>query len=147
LKNFEPYDPISPRQVEDIDRFFKEELSDFQKIYKHHQPRILIGASGSFDTFAQLLVAEMPLLIQPEEENRSILRIGFGDFLNLHAKLLASTVDERNKMKGMEPMRAEMITLASIFVKSVLDITKITSIIQTDYALKEGVIAELLSLG
>jgi exopolyphosphatase/guanosine-5'-triphosphate,3'-diphosphate pyrophosphatase len=45
-------------------------------------------------------------------------------------------------MKGMEPIRIEMIVPAVIFIKLVIDRLNIQKIVQTDFALREGVLYE-----
>jgi exopolyphosphatase/guanosine-5'-triphosphate,3'-diphosphate pyrophosphatase len=68
------------------------------------------------------------------------------DYFKLHAKLLKSSAEERIKMPGMELVRVEMIVLATIFVNFILQNSGIQSLIQTDFALKEGVVAEILNI-
>ena len=47
-------------------------------------------------------------------------------------------------MPGMETMRVEMIVLASIFTKFVVDKIGITQMVQSSYALKEGAIWDIV---
>jgi len=72
--------------------------------------------------------------------------IDIGDYLRLHKMLLTSTSEERKKMPGMEPVRVEMIVLASIFVTFTLAQCKIEKLYQSDYSLKEGIVAEMLNI-
>jgi len=46
----------------------------------------------------------------------------------------------------MEPVRVDMIVPASIFVSFVMRACNIKNLYQSDFALKEGVIAELVGL-
>ena len=45
-------------------------------------------------------------------------------------------------MKGMEPMRVDMIVPASIFVTFIMKKCSIKKLVQSDYSLKEGVLHE-----
>ena len=46
----------------------------------------------------------------------------------------------------MEPVRVEMIVLASIFVNFILENWKFEKMMYSEYALKEGIIAEILNI-
>jgi len=62
----------------------------------------------------------------------------------VYQKLIESTTAERLAMKEMEPIRVEMIVPAVIFIRLILEKLKIQKIIQTDFALREGVLYELI---
>jgi exopolyphosphatase / guanosine-5'-triphosphate,3'-diphosphate pyrophosphatase len=47
-------------------------------------------------------------------------------------------------MEGMDPMRVEMIVIAAIFVNFIVTKLNIGQLIQSDYALKEGAVIEIL---
>ena len=70
------------------------------------------------------------------------MEINIDDFLLLHDKLIKSTTSERLLMKGLEPMRVEMIVPASIFVTFILKKCALKKLVQSDYSLKEGVLHE-----
>jgi exopolyphosphatase/guanosine-5'-triphosphate,3'-diphosphate pyrophosphatase len=72
--------------------------------------------------------------------------IDLTDFENLYQKLINSTLKERKQMKGLESMRLEMIVVATLVVKFILQKLKLREMIQSNFALKEGVVYELLSL-
>jgi len=74
----------------------------------------------------------------------SAVSIDMQSFDDLHARLIVSTIEERKQMKGLEPMRIEMIVLAAIFTKFTMQKCSIQQFIQSDYALKEGVIKDLI---
>ncbi|MFW5804058.1 MAG: phosphatase [bacterium] len=144
LEYFQPSDPITHEEISRMEAYFEQNLSNLKYRVMVYKPMMLIGASGSFETFSSLLMAKEPGL-KASNKSKS-LQISIDDFLKLHSGLLFTTLEERKKMKGMEMMRVEMIVLASIFVNCVLKITGIKNIIQTDYSLKEGVVVDLLSL-
>ena len=49
-------------------------------------------------------------------------------------------------MKGLESMRLEMIVVATLIVKFIMQKLKLRQLIQSNFALKEGVVYELLNL-
>jgi exopolyphosphatase/guanosine-5'-triphosphate,3'-diphosphate pyrophosphatase len=104
--------------------------------------RTLIGASGSFDTF-YALIRHRSGMVDDVGHGREI---AMEDFRKIHSLLLRSSLEERKIMPGMEPVRVEMIVAASIFVSFVIRECHIRKLIQSEFALKEGVISELVGL-
>ena len=144
LETFNPSNPISRMEVDKLKSYLKAELKELFFAVAEHKPSLLVGASGSFETISAILQHRYPgKYVKYSNPSREI---SYEDFLELHEILLKSTIEERRVMQGMEPVRVEMIVLASIFIDLTLKECGITKIIQSDYALKEGVIAEILNL-
>jgi exopolyphosphatase/guanosine-5'-triphosphate,3'-diphosphate pyrophosphatase len=146
LTKFRPSDPISIEEIEFISNYLEERLSDLFEEFRKHKISTLVGASGSFETMAAMIQAddfrfESETSISPESVN-----IDLTDFENLYQKLINSTLKERKQMKGLESMRLEMIVIATLIVKFILQKLKITRLVQSNFALKEGVIYEILKL-
>jgi exopolyphosphatase/guanosine-5'-triphosphate,3'-diphosphate pyrophosphatase len=98
---------------------------------------VLIGCSGAFDTIADLIDRT-----DPGTKSRTIQEIKMNDFDRIYNTLIGSTSAERSRMKGLEPIRIEMIVPSVIFIKLIIDRLNIRKIQQTDYALREGVLYE-----
>ncbi len=64
----------------------------------------------------------------------------------MHKVLVRSTLEERKAMPGMEPVRVEMIVAATIFVSFVIRDCNISHLHHSEFALKEGVISELVGI-
>lgn len=141
LNQFKPSDPITPEEVDAVEHFLDEKLKNLFEASINFTPTRLIGSSGTFDTFRSLLVntGAIPLTTNSNE------KIPLFDFLKLHKTLLASTREERIAMKGMEPIRVDYIVLASIFTNFIVNRLGITSFYQSEFALKEGALWELLN--
>jgi len=144
LETFNPSNPISHNQTEELKSYLKTELKELFLTVAEYKPTVLLGASGSFETISAILRHRKPA--RYGASRNSAREIFPDDFFELHEVLLKSTIEERRVMQGMEPVRVEMIVLASIFIYVTLKECGINKIIQSDYALKEGVIAEILNL-
>ncbi|MFH0892994.1 MAG: Ppx/GppA phosphatase family protein [Bacteroidota bacterium] len=142
LERFQPSDPILESDIEVICNYLDEKLKPLSDILGKIKVSRLIGSSGSFDTFAEMICNDFytPSLI----DKSSTFHFKLDEFEMIHKKLLASTLQERLCMKGLIPMRADMIVLASVFVKYMLTRFSITEMQLSKYALKEGVIYELM---
>jgi exopolyphosphatase / guanosine-5'-triphosphate,3'-diphosphate pyrophosphatase len=146
LSKFKPSDPISIEEIEFISNYLEERLSNLFEEFKKHKINTLIGASGSFETIAAMIKADDPNFQSETGTSPESINIDLTDFENLYQKLINSTLKERKQMKGLESMRLEMIVVATLVVKFILQKLKLQRLIQSNFALKEGVVYELLSL-
>lgn len=142
LQKFSFSDPYAEEETEVLKAYFNGELGGLSEAMALYQVQTLIGASGSFETFASMLRSMKPSVYSLNSATYSV--IALNDYKLLHTRLLASTLQERLKMEGLEPMRADMIVPASIFVTFILDKFPIRNMIQSDFSLKEGVLHELI---
>ncbi len=140
LEQFQPSDPILEHEIVEIEEHLDKNLPDLDQAIKRYQPNILIGTSGTFETIKSLINEGMEK--NRQDHSKTIL---LKDYSIIHQKLLASDIIERKNMKGMEALRVEMIVLASIFVNFILKKYQIKNIIQSDYAIKEGLLVQYLN--
>jgi exopolyphosphatase/guanosine-5'-triphosphate,3'-diphosphate pyrophosphatase len=135
-------DPITSEEIRALENYFRQELAPLREAVKKERPTTLIGASGSFDTFQALISHRKGL----ESDNFYGREISLKDYSKLHKTLVRSTREERLAMPGMEPVRVEMIVAATIFVSFVIRDCKIGRLHHSEFALKEGVISELVGI-
>ncbi|MBN1950626.1 MAG: hypothetical protein JW801_05450 [Bacteroidales bacterium] len=142
LERFNPSDPLTPKEISDIYSYLEIHTRDLIEEVKKYKVDTLLGASGSFETFAAMIrgdeLQETEVSLDPEA-----IHLRYADFMGLAQLLIRSTTEERKTMRGLEPMRIEMIVLASLFVKFILEKLNINTIYQTNYSLKEGVVYQL----
>jgi exopolyphosphatase/guanosine-5'-triphosphate,3'-diphosphate pyrophosphatase len=100
----------------------------------------LVGSSGSFDTLADLSVGQ----IRREADLPPSTELDVADLERLFAQLLTLDHEGRVALPGMFPMRADMLVVASIIIKYVLTTYGLTQIITSAFALREGLLTELL---
>jgi exopolyphosphatase/guanosine-5'-triphosphate,3'-diphosphate pyrophosphatase len=146
LAKFKPSDPISIEEIEFISNYLEERMCDLFDEFRKHKITTLIGASGSFETITAMIRAEDPDFESETGIYPESIDIDLTDFENLYQKLINSTLKERKQMKGLENMRLEMIVVATLVVKFMLQKLKLQRLIQSNFALKEGVVYELLNL-
>jgi exopolyphosphatase / guanosine-5'-triphosphate,3'-diphosphate pyrophosphatase len=143
LEKFQPSNPIKLKETEAIEQHLENELCELFEAVEEYNVEVLIGSSGSFDTFAEIIAHKFyePSLVEDITEYEFYLN----DFFYIHNLLLKSSKEERLKMPGLIPMRVDMIVIASIFVNTILNLCKIRKMKLSTYSLKEGVLNELLS--
>lgn len=106
----------------------------------HHFPysHTLIGAAGSFETFYEMLHKQhFPV----EKSHATISRNSIDQLLNL---LITSNLEERDSNKYIHPIRKQMIPVAAVKVKWIVEKFDIQEIIVSTYSLKEGVLKRYL---
>jgi len=140
IEKFKPSDPLSAGNVEDFYLYFKEVLeSSLIKECLIHKPDYLVGSSGFFDTLRSIthyrFHSEQPF---PEKDKN--YPITLDEFKYSYDLLLRSNYQERLEIKGMTPFRAEMMGVSIILTDYVIMNSGAGTIINTTYALKEGVL-------
>ena len=104
--------------------------------------KTLIGSSGSFDSFIEMIWAEngnfqLANSVKREEFNLDELK-------RLHEKLISYDYDTRKEIPGLVEMRVDTIHLASYMVQWVLSNCDLERLLLSSYALKEGVIHRVM---
>ena len=132
-------DPIKPSEVQILQNFFEARHQDAVHQCRERVANTLIGCSGTFDTIADIIDQ-----VEPGEKQRQFQLIELKDFYRVYDQLLLSTRQQRLDLKGMDSVRVDLIVPAIIFVEHMINKAGISKIIQTDYALREGAIWELL---
>ena len=79
------------------------------------------------------------------ESSMNLNDIPFNAYPSIHQWLVGSTLEERLKHPSIPQMRAEYMPLSTYLVKFVLEQSSFNKIYQSEYALKEGVLAHYLS--
>ncbi len=127
-------DPITTDELNTVQKYFDHGL---ELLWKNVQPRKqqLIGCSGAFDTIADLIDRTSPGTTIRQHQN-----ISMNDFNRIAETVIHSTKEQREQMKGMDPLRVEMIVPALIFIRLVVEKLEIEKITQTDFALREGIL-------
>jgi len=139
LEMFAPSDPMTKGDITKVDEYLKEQLPDLFEALDLHNVKTLIGSSGSFDTFKQILLADG---YQTNGLPESQFEIKLKDFFRLHQSFLNSSLEERKVMKGMDPVRVELMVVASIFINHLVNEAGFSKLYQSSYALKEGALFE-----
>lgn len=143
LDRFKPSDPLRYEEMDHIISFCETQLEPFFQALKKFPTNILIGASGSFETFISMILFEKYGTDELLNSNTS-LEILRDDFEDLYHMIINSTQKERKKMKGLIAFRIEMIVLATLFTHVLVEKGKFTTMLYSAYALKEGALEKIM---
>jgi exopolyphosphatase/guanosine-5'-triphosphate,3'-diphosphate pyrophosphatase len=142
LQRFQPSDPIRQDEIYEIEQYLDETLNPMYQAARELQVTELIGASGSFESLAEMLFAE-------HDPNRTIeestsFEFDLAQCAAIHEKLLQSTRAQRLQIKGLVAMRVDMIVVSAILVELVIRRLELPAMRMSSYALKEGALTDLL---
>lgn len=140
INRFSISDPILPSEEKEIRDYFSEMHHEAFQTMKKAGVKTLVGCSGAFDTIADMIDS-----VDPGTKSRQTQEIKTEDFSKVFSVLIISTKQQRLTMKGMDMVRVDLIVPAMIFIDQLIKEIGITRIIQTDFALREGVLSEICS--
>jgi exopolyphosphatase/guanosine-5'-triphosphate,3'-diphosphate pyrophosphatase len=162
--------PASRINQDDVHRLrahLNNELQDLISFLKENPVRVLVGSSGSFDTLFDMYqfgrakdsskdvsqdakqdsakgLTERSTESSTEGSNK-LNEIPYSSYPSIHQWLVGSTLEERLKHPSIPQMRAEYMPLSTYLVKFILEQSNFNKIYQSEYALKEGVLAHYLN--
>jgi exopolyphosphatase/guanosine-5'-triphosphate,3'-diphosphate pyrophosphatase len=131
-------DPLSSNDHSEIKEYFKKIFVNFPKDILKTEKCTLIGASGSFevlDTFADN---------KPSSTRYS--QFSPEDFYMVYREIYSTTLEERMSHPKIPDTRAKLIVVAFSLIDYMLDLIKPNKIMVSPYALKEGLIREMLQI-
>lgn len=137
LDKFVPNDPLKKSDLSLITAHIHEQLTDLFVAIRKYQPNQLIGSAGSFETFSSMIRYRFPE--SGSHYGKTEHPISIAHFKQLYKELIVSNKAQRSAMKGLIKMRVDMIVMAALILKFVLDKSKIKSMKMSAYSLKEGV--------
>jgi exopolyphosphatase/guanosine-5'-triphosphate,3'-diphosphate pyrophosphatase len=126
---FDYQDPLSIQDIERVENYLNQHCAHF---FKQQLPKVLIGASGSFETFYELMAQAV---FDPQG---AAVQVDASEFKFMLDQIIASTQAERNANPHIIEIRKRMAPLAAIKTRWVLKIAQIEHIYISPYSLKEG---------
>lgn len=144
LDKFQKHDPILSSEIEALNNYLNDALQPLFEALKEHPTSCLIGSSGTFDTVSEIYF---------EKENPSFnihkeasWQIPLEAFYHAHQLFIHKNRENRLLIPGMVPMRVDMIVVASCLVDFIIKKLDIKTLRISAYALKEGVLSEIICL-
>jgi exopolyphosphatase/guanosine-5'-triphosphate,3'-diphosphate pyrophosphatase len=143
MDKFHQTDPIPVQSIKELTRYLDSKLADLFNAALQHKPSILIGSSGAFESFAEVIELEKG---QPFDlKQTKAYEFDTDDLLDLIERLAKSTHHKRVATKGIIPVRVDMIVVASLITIYIMQKLGLTDVTMSTYSLKEGVLADMLA--
>lgn len=141
LEKFHENDPITPHEVNALDEYFTESLPPLMAALALHQPTVLVGSSGTFDTLSDIFCIQHAIHKTAEEVETPLSLEGFYD---IYHELIKKNRAQRMDIPGMLEMRVDMIVVACCLIRYLLEHHAFRRIRVSTYSLKEGVLTSLI---
>lgn len=135
-KNFHRHEPIRLEEIEAIHGFLRLQLAPLLDALGRFPTWCLVGASGTFDVMQFFLGEEKAHLLNatiPAEK-----------FFPFYGEIVKMDDRQRRSMQGMPLDRVDMIVVALILIEVVLVMAGIRQITVSAYAMKEGMLYEMM---
>lgn len=143
LERFQPQDPIREQTVHEFGAYCTTILQPLRQALAQYPPQCLVGSSGSFETFRDLMFGVTVDMDHPGFEPSA--RFDRQQLEALFDRLVASDRQERSQMAGMTPVRVDFIVLAALFTRLVLSmLPQDVQVRQSSFSLKEGAMVQLM---
>lgn len=143
LEKFTPSDPITPEEIKNINDYLTGELTSLFEAVKKYRPKELIGSSGAFDSLVEMIHGEMNG--EPLVDSKTEYEVGLENYKNITGLVKRSTLHERRQIKGLVPMRIDMIVISCVMVDFVLSSFDLNKLKVSIYSLKEGALMDFLN--
>ena len=122
LELFPHQNPISTAEQATITSYLNEQLQPLLLAAKQYAPTQLVGSSG-----AEALRSE-----------KTGYTVDMQHYQTIAARVIESTLDERKKIKGLVPMRVDMMVISCLMINQILNALQINKLQVSTYSLKEG---------
>lgn len=122
-------DPLTKEEIKQIEFWLQERAGDF---FTNRESELLIGASGTFETFYELI---FDTIFDPAQENIALSRDQLDDCLE---KIISSTQKQRDLNDRIIPIRKKMAPISAVKTRWVLEQLNTREILISPYSLKEG---------
>lgn len=128
-QQFQCQDPLSEADIWNIEQWLEERAQGF---FEGKQADLLIGASGSFETFYELIHLEaFPEKIKSVE-------VSFTELMESIDQIIGSTQAERDKNQWIIPIRKKMAPIAAVKTRWVIKKLGVKRVFISPCSLKEG---------
>jgi exopolyphosphatase/guanosine-5'-triphosphate,3'-diphosphate pyrophosphatase len=79
---------------------------------------------------------------EPFTGEKTEYEINLGDHYKICSRVIASTLSERRQIKGLVPMRFDMIVICCVVVNFIIDTFRLDKMRVSTYSLKEGALID-----
>lgn len=143
MDRFHTTDPIGQESVRALNLYLEDNLKDLFTAVTHYSIKNIIGSSGVFESYAVLI--EQYKGINIDLKKTKCYAFNNDQLLAITENIVLSSHQERLVNKGIIPVRVDMIVVASIIIRFIMQTLNYDNIIMSMNSLKEGVLIEMMS--
>jgi exopolyphosphatase/guanosine-5'-triphosphate,3'-diphosphate pyrophosphatase len=138
-ERFVKSDPLTGREERRLVKHIRKETRSFVKQVVKRGFHRVIGTSGTMLTLGPLAMGARHI---PDEVRN--LRIEAREFRRLRKRLTSLTLDERLKLPGLDPARADLAVAGAVLIDTLLTELGAEDLALSDFALREGLVLDYI---
>ncbi|MFD0764223.1 exopolyphosphatase [Mucilaginibacter lutimaris] len=142
MDKFHQTDPIPVASIKEMSRYLDAKLIDLFGAALKYKPVNIIGSSGAFESFAEVIERTKGRAFDLKKIRS--YEFDTDNLLDLIELLIKSNHSLRASIKGIIPVRVDMIVVASLLTIYMMQKMGIPDVSMSTYSLKEGVLAQML---
>ncbi len=144
-KKFFPDFIISESSVKECSEYVEQQIKNNSNIQTNIKLDFAVGSSGTVDTVCLIKQFQKNADIKPRLNGYTFKKAEFDEIYSEVMNLTNPT--ERISVPGIEAKRADIIPAGFIILKKAFELFNIREMVLSEYALREGVVFDLISKG
>ena len=141
MDKFHQVDPIPAQSIADLHSYLEQKMAPLFNAAQQHNASTIIGSSGAFETFAEII--ELDKSNPFDLKNIKNYAFKTEELIAVTDRLIASSHQQRKSMEGIVSIRVDMIVVASLLTRFVMDKISVSNVKLCTNSLKEGILADL----
>ena len=142
MEKFMRNDPLTEGDKKKLYNHFEENLIPLVNAVHQYAPEKLVGSSGTFDTLVDIDFQHRTGNWAPK--NQTDFTLPIEEFYRIYALIISGNHEQRMAIPGMIALRVDMIVVAVCLIDYILKSYGIRQMQISSFALKEGVLAEVM---
>lgn len=142
LELFPHQNPITSKEIETINDYLNQQLFDLLQAAKKFPPLQLVGSSGAFDSIIEMIAAE--LNGEAFSSDKTGYDVNMQNYQTIANLVIASNLEQRKKIKGLVPMRVDMMVISCLMINHILTSLQLKKLKVSTYSLKEGALYQYI---
>ena len=139
---FQKTDPIKEEEVLALQQYLSEKLEPLSAALEKFPTPVLVGSAGSFDTLSDIDLKKKGFDFSVETKKEYELTLH--DFQLLYHEIISKDRAARMEIPGMIELRVDMIVVATVLIRYIVERYNMKRLRVSTYALKEGVLSRIL---
>jgi exopolyphosphatase / guanosine-5'-triphosphate,3'-diphosphate pyrophosphatase len=129
-------EPINDTDLNQMKSFILNTVADLIPIIDRYKPSTLTGASGSFEVLQSMSGIDL--------QYHQLTSVSTAFFNTMYNTIISLSYEEREKLEGLPKERVKLIVVGMILKKVIGDLIQPDQILVSPYALKEGILSEMI---
>lgn len=134
---FKPSDPITPKEIEKLEHYYADQLSEVAEAFAQHRTETIVGSSGTMQNIA-LMVADRNN--KPVDVTLNELEYSAEEFAEFYEDFIKLDQKQRKKVVGMDVKRVGFINTGVVLMNYLIRAFGIKKVKISSQALREGII-------